>query len=396
MAKPRKKPSARKRAQQNAPEGKRGIFSRKAETAADKKSPEQKPELVAGHGTVIQSQASRLGVIAAWTVVSLLILGVVVALFMAARPTQAQAPAVDTGADATTQRAGEYARGFVATWLRADSDSEEELAAYQSASDVELSLTGTEAVGFRDLAVASVEEQNNGIITVYVSADLEAEELVDDEAESETDGEGAETQTTWNTAWYQVNIFPQEDDFSILGYPAPVAAPESVDAPSLGYNEEAPEPVVTAVEDFFGAYLLDDGDVGRMIHPDSDIEPITTIPYEQVSVSTVSLNEQIDDEIPEEGTQVKARTEIEVGGADATRPATYSLTLQSRGGRWEILSVDSSPELYVSDDGEASTPTQTPDDQTPAVPDQTGEADQQTGQPPETETTDEETEETSD
>ena len=164
MAKARKKPSARKRAQHNAPEGKRGVFSGKAETAADKKSPEQKPELVAGHGTVIQSQASRLGVVAAWTVVSLLILGVVVALFMAARPTQAQSPSIDPGADATTQQAGEYARGFVATWLRADSDSEEDLAAYQSASDVELSLTGTEAVGFRDLAVASVEEQENGII----------------------------------------------------------------------------------------------------------------------------------------------------------------------------------------------------------------------------------------
>lgn len=394
MAKARKKPSARKLERRNSPDGqgrKRRLRGGREKNPAGDNTRQQKPETVAGYGTVIQSQASRLGVIFAWVVVALVALAAVVAVVLASRPTEAQSPAVDPGADETSQQAGEYARGFVSTWLRADSDSEEDLAAYQSASanDSNLSLRGTEPVEFRDLSVASVEEKDNGIMTVYVSADLEAQEVVEDgsEAEAASDNEDAETRTTWNTAWYQVNIFPQGDDFSVLGYPAPVAPPEAVEAPSLGYSDAAPTPIVSAVEDFFAAYLLEEGDVGRMIHPDSGIEPIANSPYGHVSVAGVSINEEIDDEMPDDGTQVKARAEIQIGEAEATRPATYSLTLQARGGRWEILTIDPTPELYVSDEGEMSTPTQNPGQQAPGNETDNGE------QSPETETTDDATEE---
>lgn len=359
MAKAKKKPSARKRAQHQKQQGteespRRGLFGRsKKDTTRGKAHGAEAPQSVAGEGTVIQSTASKAGKALAWTAMVVVALLAVTGLALGARPAATPPPQTDGGAAPTTQQAGAYASQYVATWLRADEDSEEELAAYQAGSEVDLSLRGAAPTEFRDLSVASVEEQDSGIITVYISASLEVEEVIEDDEDADED---SEVRTVWEPMWYQVNVFPQGDDFSVLGYPAPVDAPESAEAPSLGYRDEAPEPLIETVEDFFPAYVTGEGDVGWMTHPDSDIESLTGHPYDYVEVTAVTLTGEVEEEVPEDGTTAQARVHVKIGQEDATRPATYAMTLETRGGRWEILSLDPEPELYVDNDGETASP----------------------------------------
>lgn len=313
----------------------------------------QEGQTVAGNGTVVQSHAAGLGRAVAYAALLLAIVGGLAGIlsFVRADAPAQGAPAADRD-DSASQQAGDYARSFTGAWLRSSADDYQQLTEYVAVESGD--ITDSEPHRFRDLSVASVHTEGD-ISTVIVSAQVSAPAADQEEVESEAQARA------WETTWYQVNVHARDGNFSAMGYPAPVPPPQSVEAPDLAYGERPSDEVTGTVGEFFDTYLVGEGDVDRVIHPDSEIEPVEASLYDSVKVLSVTTVEDHRDEVPVEGTQAQVRAEIELVSATGARPASYSLTLESRGGRWEVLTVDASPQLELSQSaGEDMAPTQSP------------------------------------
>jgi hypothetical protein len=297
---------------------------------------------VAGNGTVVQSHAAGFGRVLAYAALIFAILGGAAGVLSFVRSDASAQGSVSPEMDAAaSQQAGDYARGFVGAWLRASADDHQLLTQYVTVADGDISDDKPQQ--FRDLAVASV--QTDGPLSrVIVSAQVP---MPADEPKK-GQKKDKDQPKVWEPVWYQVNVHERAGRFSVVGYPAPVAAPQSVEGPGLAYGENASEEITGTVEEFFSAYLGGDGDLNRVVHPESEISHVAEVPYEMVSVQSVSTVEDHGEGAPAEGAQAKARAEVNLFSSTGARPAAYALTLQSRGGRWEILAVDPAPQLESS------------------------------------------------
>src|SRR5699024_2246607 len=245
---------------------------------------------------------------------------------------------VQVGQTPEEQQAAEYARGFVGAWLRATNEDDSEIARYMQIERGD--ITTTEPTEYRELAVASSHTDDSGVSTIIVSAEV-LQSTEPDESEEE-----AEPQEAWQPTWYQVNIYQQDNSFVPLGWPAPVPAPETTAAPRLSYSHDASEDITETVTDFFEAYALGEGEVTRLTHPESTIQPIGPSQYSYVEVLEVTTDEDHRDSIPGDETRTKAYVQLRLGDdPKATRSATYALTLETRGGRWEVRTLDPAPVL---------------------------------------------------
>lgn len=375
----RKKKPVKKKPQQDQKKGLFGIGKNKPKDSKEAKG-HQPEETVAGNGTVIQSKASLLGRITAYAVVAFLLLGSTLAIVNFLSPNAQIEQVADSGEDPIAHQAGDFARGYVGTWLRATRDETEELERYISAGRGD--ITDEEPTEFRDLAVASVETNEQGIVTVIISGEVltvvddedddqaastEEEETTSDEEDDATEEDDADDavspnntdsssngdsgaadedegpETRWVPAWYQTNIHHQEGTFTPLGWPAPVPAPQTGNTPNLEYRFAASEELEGTVQDFMEAYIQE-GDVSRLTHPEATINPLGASPYDHVAVTDVSTEEDHREEVPDDGTTTRALITVELGASqEETRLATYALTLETRGGRWEVQTLDPAP-----------------------------------------------------
>lgn len=317
-----------------------------------------KDQTVAGQGTVMQSHASTLGRAVAYIALMLAIVGGASGLIALTRgngPAQAVSPVEQT--TAVSQQAGDYARGFVGAWLRASAKDYQQLTQYVSVENGDIS--DREPQRFRGLSVASVETKGS-LSTVIVSTEIPAP-VDQDKAKKASKKKDKDEPEVWETAWFQVNVHHQDGYFSAVGYPAPVPAPQAVKAPELAYGERPSESIKETVATFFDAYLVGDGDVERIVHPDSDLSGVQTTPYTSVQVREVTTVEnRREDGVPADGTQAKVQAQLKLVSKTGARPATYALTLEARGGRWEVLTVDPAPQLPSASSAPAQSPTQQP------------------------------------
>lgn len=345
----------------------------------NKDEKQEKEETVAGNGQVLQSKGALLGRIAAWAFVAFVGVGALAAVLNLVNPPATAEQIVEAGETPESQQAAEYGRGFVGTWLRATGDDDQEVARYMPISRGD--ITEDEPTEFRELSVASVETTDNGISTVIISAEVytvidedeheneitstddltnEDEETSEDDEESTEDDEeeaseeenadpdgDEDPETAWVPTWYQVNVFYDGETFTPLGWPAPVPAPETGDGPRLAYNFAGSDEIESTIEDFFEAYILESGDVTRMTHPDSTIQSLGTNPYTSVEIGNITTDEDHRDEVPDDGTTTHSLVNLSLGTTeDTARAATYALTLETRGGRWEVLTLDPAPVLH--------------------------------------------------
>ena len=375
----KKKPVKKKPTEQN----KKRLFggSKKEDTKPkDQAQKKQKEDTVAGNGQVLQSKGALLGKIGAWLFVVFVAFGAVAAILNLINPPATAEQVVESGDTPESQQAAEYARGYVGAWLRATSDNDQEIARYSTISRGD--ITEDEPTRFRELSVASVETDDSGLSTVIVSAEIytivedEAAATEDEEAEEDgaedsstgpatsedSDDEGEETsddeasgssdediEEIWVPTWYQVNVFydPNAKTFAPTGWPAPVPAPETGNGPRMAYNFAGSDEIESTIDDFFKAYVLEAGDVTRLTHPESTIQPLGPNPYTAVAIDTVTTDEDHRDEVPEDGTTTRALVHLDLGTTeDTSRRATYALTLETRGGRWEVRNLDPAPVLH--------------------------------------------------
>jgi hypothetical protein len=335
----RKKPSAEKKDT--------SLFARflTKRAAKDRDKPAKKAEkkdTVAGNGQVLQTRGAQLGKVLAWAVAVFVILAAVITFANFLNPPKPVAQTVEEKDTSQEQQAGDYARGYVSAWLRATEDDHAELEQYKSVGRGE--VTETKPTEFTDPGVASVKTDEEGMSTVIVSAKVKAEAAVAEDGGKASDDE-EETSETWVPAWYQVNVYQNEGTFAPVGWPAPVSPPETAEAPNAEYQYQASPEVEATVDDFFRAYILNDGDVTRLTHPESTIRSLGATPYSVVMINKTTLEEE-HKEIPDEGTTVHALVNLSLGTGDkTTRTATYALTLETRGGRWEVKAIDPAPEV---------------------------------------------------
>jgi len=313
------------------------LFNKKKKDAQN--TPDRHQETVSGNGQVVQHKSALLGTVLAWAVVAFVILGAIAGFANLFTPTSTAEKVVQVSQTPEEQQAAEYARGFVGAWLRATKDDDSEVARYMQIERSD--ITAEEATEYRDLAVASSHTADNGVTTVIISAEVphtvENESLEDDEEEP---------QEVWQPAWYQVNIHHQDGRFVPLGWPAPVPAPETGGAPRLSYAHAASDEITETVADFFEAYALGEGDVTRLTHPESTIQPLEPAQYSHVEVLEVTTDEDHHDSVPEDETTTRAYVQLSLGNSpDAARAATYALTLEARGGRWEVRNLDPAPQV---------------------------------------------------
>jgi hypothetical protein len=360
----RKKPSAEKKDT--------SLFARfvskraaKDRDKAAKKS--EKKDTVAGNGQVLQTRGAQLGKIVAWAVAVFVILAAVITFANFLNPPKQVAQTVEEKDTTQEQQAGDYARGYVNAWLRATEADHAELEQYKKVGRGE--VTETKPTEFTDSGVASVKTDDEGMSTVIVSAKVKAEADVSEDG-GDSSGEEEESPQTWVPAWYQVNVYQDEGTFAPVGWPAPVSPPETAEAPAAEYQYQASPEVETTVNDFFRAYILNDGDVTRLTHPESTIRSLGASPYSVVTINKTTTEEE-HKEIPDEGTTVHALVNLSLGTGDkTTRTATYALTLETRGGRWEVKAIDPAPAVASdaaesaeeSDDPATPTETATPEE----------------------------------
>lgn len=311
-------------------------------------------ETAAGTGTQLQQKGIKLARVTGWVVVVFLaVTSVAFWLGLGDSSTSAR-PVVEDQGDVESQQAGDYARRYVGSWLRATKQDDAGLSNFTAVDSAD--ITADSPSDFRELSVASVDTSDSGLSTVMISAEVQTPDEEDSEDSSDSDDEESQEQA-WATSWYQVSVFSDGDSFAPMGWPAPVPAPDTGEAPVTDYRNDASSEVTSTVKDFFNAYILGDGEVARLTHPDSTITALGSNNWVGVDVASVSTVEDHGTEVPADGTTAHAQAELTLQqGESSGRAATYTLTLETRGGRWEVREIDTTPEVTADAVDEAEGP----------------------------------------
>jgi len=257
---------------------------------------------------------------------------------------------VDGRLTSVQQTAGEYGVAFVGAWLSATRDQPGELSRYISSSAIR--QLSAEPWLYRDLSLVSIEPvEGSELISVVAAATVE-------EYEAETDS----GEKIWPRRYFAVTVRVSDEGMSIIGLPAPVAAPSHESSPiRLAYTQTvvSSSSARATVEAFLAAYLLGTGEIARYVSPGSEIAPITPTPYLNLTITDVKSDVDPSDN-PATGSVLHVLAVAEVqSNAGQQLTTTYALTFTARDGRWETTSVDLAPLESVTP-GAASANTTSP------------------------------------
>lgn len=261
-------------------------------------------------------------------------------------PAPAASSAPDPAVDVERQQAAEFATQVVVAWLGATREDSEALTQLMPAASP--LRPGDEPVTVTDARVATVTVADDAW-TVTVAATVA----------------GARR-------YFQVPVAVDESGApSALTLPSPVQAPPIGGAAGPDYSTTVPtnSPLRESVSAFFAAYLVADGDVSRYTSPGADItavEPawVTTTEVANLQAPQDAQGLALDAE-PVDGQEVRVLASLTLTVSESQElNSQYALTLTSRGGRWEISSVDQAP-LWAGQAPTDSTGTQ-PEDTPPS------------------------------
>ncbi|MFJ9924139.1 conjugal transfer protein [Streptomyces rubiginosohelvolus] len=128
--------------------------------------------------------------------------------------------------------------------------------------------------------------------------------------------------------------------FTVTGVPAQVAGPgrAKVAATPFGTLLPARGALAVSLGEFFDAYLVGVGEVGRYLAPGAKLSPVRGSDYRSVAVGEVRADSEVaDGAVPADGTEVQVRAAVTaVDGGGGQWPLEYELSMRSRSGRWEV------------------------------------------------------------
>ncbi len=267
---------------------------------------------------------------------------------VAASSTQAQT----AGLNVREQTAGDYALGFVGSWLGATKKEPGDLGTYVDLGS--LRQMSEQRWEYRDLGVVSITPiAGTSFVNVVVAANVK-ELSVSDAAEEST--------TAWPRRYYQVAIAVGSDALRAVGLPAQIAAPQQGSATALVYNQlvSGSDPAAETVSAFLGAYLAGSGELSRYTSPGTDIAPITPAPYVDAKVDELRAD-VMPKGSPDDGDTVRVLATVALlSPLEQQLTSTYSLTLTARASRWEVSAIDLAPQAAPGKESNTPTPTPTP------------------------------------
>lgn len=343
-------PSDPERSQPTAEPGTAGREDGKKAKPRRPKRRDRRVELLDG-AVAMNTHRSDLGARAArsalWGVLGLIVLCVLALVLHEGRSApQPQASAPPPSAPG----AGGFAAVFMQRWLPAGEGTESELAPFMREVPA-LTAKANTRFAAQTPVVLSADQVKPG----YWSVLLAVNETVKDKK--------GDLQPT-GTHWYRVAVAqagstgstPGTNDttvWQITGAPYEVPAPTAADALSTSaYSDTAVPttgPVADTTQRFLDAYLTGQGELDRYTTPDAPITPVTPPSASEVTIDTIAAvptKNDIQDsgDTPPDGVTVRVLVHATVTGSDGvTIPMDYPMTLRSRAGRWEVLSLDLAP-----------------------------------------------------
>lgn len=163
------------------------------------------------------------------------------------------------------------------------------------------------------------------------------------------------TEDRWRpagTQFYTVTLAPAAGG---CGGWAPIALPARVAAPTLVAEESdysiglpvSGTPLTETLSAFFAALLTGDGELERYTAPGVTITGFDPPPYAEVEL--VDVRAHVDTpldrsaQVPVDGTTARVLVTVATDPDGADLPLSYPVTVTVRGGRWEVVAIDSVP-----------------------------------------------------
>ncbi|WP_432095624.1 conjugal transfer protein [Streptomyces sp. bgisy100] len=314
------------------------------------------PPYVAGWSTGAQANTAAA---IRWTAWGLLVLGPLLgALAYVSVPEQtgpSQGKPAPTAPAATgAQGAAGFAQLFVAAFISAGEDDQDELADYYpDAASLPLEGDSDRQRGDQ-LTVVRLRQTDPGIWSVTVAARITNTKPADNQRRKDESKAPTQPQAV---RYFQVPVAtaPTADrgsGYTALAMPAEVAAPVRIKAPRLAYGPMRPalpaDPRTQAATEFLSAYLTGAGELDRYLAPGTKLNAIAPAPYTGIAVDSLAIEGEKGAEpvttVPGDGTTLRLLVALRATNQDEIRvPLTYALTLKARAGRWEIASLDGAP-----------------------------------------------------
>lgn len=119
-------------------------------------------------------------------------------------------------------------------------------------------------------------------------------------------------------------------------------------------------PLFTTASEFLGAFLARQGDVARIISPDTAIRAVAPAPYPEVSVSGIAAHSDVPS-TPRDGDKLDVLVTASAASGDHQAVTVqYPLTLALRAGRWEVAAIRDVPLTSVKQPQGSAMPTLAP------------------------------------
>jgi hypothetical protein len=311
---------------------------------------QRKAELLGGsvsistHRSDLGARAARAGL---WGV---LVLVVVCVLGLVLHEGRTAVPQTTNSAAPSGSGAGGFAAVFMQHWLPAGQGTETDLQPYMS-NVPSLDNKPNSRYAAQPPIVLSTTQVGSGYWSVLLAV-------------NETAKDHTGMLKAAGTHWYRVSVAqagstgatPGSNDstvFQVTSAPYEVPAPVSGSSLTNSAYSDLTVPVSGPIGDtaqhFLDAYLTGNGEIERYTSPGVTIAPVTPPSASKITVQTIAAipvadDAQDADSVPADGVTVHVLVQTTVtGSAGSGIPMDYPLTLRSRAGRWEVLSLDSAP-----------------------------------------------------
>jgi hypothetical protein len=145
------------------------------------------------------------------------------------------------------------------------------------------------------------------------------------------------------TNYYLVSVYEHDGRYVATSLPAQVPTPRTMPVPKLAAGKLSPpppgDPIAAALQRFFDALLVGQGELSRYIDAQSGIRAISPPPFASVALRRMSR--------PAEGPgPVVVMTEVVgVNAAGNTRVLHYNLELEQSNSLWEVRGLLVTPQL---------------------------------------------------
>lgn len=254
-----------------------------------------------------------------------------------------QAGAFDTRMMNRRDAADDVATQFVTTWLTSSDGQQNRLSAYWPSADTSSVVLPAKASTVGQTDVVRSEPVGPGVWSVTVSADVSS------------DGSSPRHR------YFRIPISVAGESTvaaQALSLPAEVPGPaHQVAGISLSYPATVTpsDAASTMTSQFLTALLTGQSNIGLLESPGTSIPPVANSPWKNVRlVELKAADASVLSQVKTDGTTLHVQASVALspqtpknGSIDSSSEtsAQYQLTLTSRAGRWEISSLDTTPQL---------------------------------------------------